>query len=124
MATKGIEGLLIETRNWGKTVAFWQSLGFEIEFETDHHSGMLRHPAGGPYLFVAEQLDRELESFSPILSTADSATFTAPAGADVVHGFEPQHWGVVQMLVADPDGRHVAVEAPLPEGVEAPAGHH
>jgi hypothetical protein len=124
VATKGIEGVLIETRNWGKTVAFWQALGYEVEFETDHNSGMLRNPAGGPYLFVAEQLDRELESFSPILSTADSTTFTPPSAGEVVHGFEPQHWDVVQMLLADPDGRHVGVEAPLPEGVEAPAGHH
>jgi hypothetical protein len=34
--------------------------------------------------------------------------------------FEKQHWGALQMLVADPDGRAVAVEAPAaPEG-EAP----
>lgn len=55
MTTKGIEGLLIETHNWGKAVAFWKSLGYEIEFETDHRSGQLRHPAGGPYLFIAER---------------------------------------------------------------------
>lgn len=48
MSTRGIEGLLIETHNWGKTVAFWKSLGYEVEFETDHHSGKLRHPGGGP----------------------------------------------------------------------------
>jgi hypothetical protein len=99
VGTKGIEGFLFETRNWGKTVAFWQALGFEVEFETDHHSG-------------------------PILGTPDAATFTPPTGGEVVHGFEPQHWNVVQMLLADPDGRIVSVEAPLPEGVEAPAGHH
>ena len=55
MQSNGIEGLLIETHNWGKTVAFWQGLGYEIEFETDHHSGQLRHPRGGPYIFVAER---------------------------------------------------------------------
>ena len=80
-------------------------------------------PPGGPYLFVAEQLDRDLES-GPILGTPDAATFVPPAAGEVVHGFEPQHWNVVQMLLADPDGRVVSVEAPLPDGVEAPAGHH
>ena len=35
MATDGIEGLLIETHNWGKTVAFWQGLGFVLEFVPD-----------------------------------------------------------------------------------------
>ena len=55
MQSDGIEGLLVETHNWGKTVAFWQGLGYELEFETDHHSGQLRHPRGGPYIFVAER---------------------------------------------------------------------
>ena len=41
----------VETHNWGKSVAFWKGLGYELELETDHHSGRLRHPAGGPYLF-------------------------------------------------------------------------
>ena len=36
MKTKGIDGILIETHNWGATVAFWCDLGYEIEFETDH----------------------------------------------------------------------------------------
>ena len=67
MSSTGIEGLYIETHNWGKTVAFWTALGFELEFETDHHSGQLRHPAGGPFLFVAERPeDHELE-LQPIL---------------------------------------------------------
>ena len=39
MKTEGIEGWLLETHNWGKTVAFWKGLGYELEFETDHHSG-------------------------------------------------------------------------------------
>ena len=55
MTTDGIKGLLIETHNWGKTVAFWTALGYELEFETDHLSGQLRHPHGGPFLFVAER---------------------------------------------------------------------
>jgi hypothetical protein len=65
MATDGITGLLIET---------------------DHHSGQLRHPQGGPYLFIA-----------------------------VVHPFAPQHYPALEMLLADPGGRDVRVHAPLPE---------
>src|SRR6266498_3929086 len=76
MGTRGVEGLIIQTRNWGKTVAFWQALGYQVEFETGRNSGRLEHPAGGPYLFV------------------------------------------VELLLRDPDGRHVSVQAPLP----APAG--
>ena len=30
MGTTGVEGLIIQTRNWGKTVAFWQALGYQV----------------------------------------------------------------------------------------------
>ncbi len=62
MTTSGIDGVLIETHNWGKSVAFWKGLGYELELETDHHSGRLRHPAGGPYVFLAERpAEQELQ---------------------------------------------------------------
>ena len=53
METEGIEGLLIETHNWGKSAKFFQTLGYEIEFATDHNSGQLRR-GDGPSLFIAE----------------------------------------------------------------------
>jgi hypothetical protein len=34
MATDGIEAVFLTTHNWGKTVKFFQALGFTIEFET------------------------------------------------------------------------------------------
>ena len=57
MATEGFEGFYVETRNYGATAAFWSSLGFEKQFETDHGSGQWEHPLGGPYVFINEQLD-------------------------------------------------------------------
>jgi hypothetical protein len=51
VATEGIQGLHVETRNYGATAAFWASLGFKSTFETDHGSGQWVHPAGGPYVF-------------------------------------------------------------------------
>jgi hypothetical protein len=117
--TRGIEGLFIETRNWGRTVAFWTALGYELAFETDHHSGQLRHPAGGPYLFVAERPDATSE-VQPIVGVDDAAAFSAPTAGTVERAFTPQHWEVTEMLLADPDGRRVSVQAPLPDGVVAP----
>ena len=120
MTTEGIEGLFIETHNWGKTVAFWKALGYELEFETDHHSGRLRHPKGGPYLFVAERpADRPLQ-LQPVLAVRDAANFSPPSSGSVVRPFEAQHWGVLEMQLADPDGRHLGLQAPLPAG----AGKH
>lgn len=115
MQTSGIEGILIETHNWGKTVAFWQALGYELEFETDHHSGQLRHPRGGPYLFVAERPEGHALQVIPAVAVSDAATFTPPAAGTVVRPFEPQHWQALEMRLADPDGRPIGVHAPLPK---------
>lgn len=113
METDGIEGLIIETYNWGKTVAFWQGLGYKLEFETGHHSGRLRHPRGGPYIFVAERpRDRALQ-LVPVFAVGDAARFSPPSAGTVVRPFEPQHWHVLEMLLADPDGRPLSVQAPL-----------
>jgi hypothetical protein len=123
MSSTGIEGLYIETHNWGKTVAFWIGLGFELEFETDHHSGQLRHPRGGPWLFVAERPDGDALETYPIVLTDDAATFESPTAGAVDSPFTPQHWGVVEMLLHDPDARHISVQAPLPDGVHTPPDH-
>jgi hypothetical protein len=113
MKTEGIDGILLETHNWGKTVAFWQDLGYEIEFETDHHSGRLRHPGGGPYLFIAERpAHHELQVVLGV-AVRDAAQFSPPRAGTVARPFERQHWPALQMLLEDPDGRQLSVEAPL-----------
>jgi len=119
VATDGIEGLQVETRNYGATAAFWSSLGFTNEFETDHGSGRWMHPAGGPYVFIREQHDTELE-IRPVLRVAEASRFTPRRPPDFARPFTPQHWGVAEALVRDPDGRTVSLQAPLPDGAEAP----
>lgn len=125
MATEGLEGLYIETRNYGATAAFWASLGYVSQFETDHGSGQWTHPDGGPFLFIAEHHEGELTTY-PILAVADAAEFAPSRAPEYVRGFEPQHWGVTEALIRDPDGRTVSLQAPLPEGVAAPDmdAHH
>ncbi len=113
MKTEGIDGILIETHNWGRTVAFWQDLGFEIEFETDHHSGRLRHPRGGPSLFIAERAPDHALQVVLGVTVSDAALFSPPRAGTVTRPFEKQHWPALQMLLADPDGRQLSVEAPL-----------
>lgn len=113
MKTNGIDGILIETHNWGSSVAFWRDLGYELEFETDHHSGRLRHPRGGPYIFIAERPENQPLQLVLGVAVADAAQFRPPRSGTVVRPFEKQHWPALQMLLADPDGRQLAVEAPL-----------
>lgn len=115
MKTEGIEGWLIETHNWGKTVALWKGLGYELEFETDHHSGRMVHPDGGAYIFIAERPATQALQIVPAVAVKDAKKFKPPASAKVVHGFEKQHWPALQMMLQDPDGREVGVNAPLPK---------
>lgn len=119
--TEGIQGLLIETHNWGKSVAFWKALGYELEFETDHHSGQLRHPGGGPFIFIAERPEGAPLQLQPMLAVRDAAAFSAPDSGSVLRTFAAQHWNVLEMLLADPDGRCLSVQAPLPQGAQAEA---
>lgn len=112
MTSRGIDAILVETHNFGKTVAFWKGLGYELEFETDHHSGRLVHPAGGPYIFVAERPAQQALQVVLGVSVESAQGFQPPASAVVTQPFEKQHWGAWQMQVTDPDGRTVAIEAP------------
>jgi hypothetical protein len=113
MKSKGITEILIETHNWGRTVAFWRDPGYVLEFETDHHSGRLRHPSGGPAIFVAERPEAHPLQVMPGVAVTDAGLFVPPRSGSLVRKFKKQHWQAQQMLLADPDGRHVAVEAPL-----------
>jgi hypothetical protein len=125
VATDGFVGFYVETHNYGATAAFWASLGFRNTFETDHGSGQWEHPAGGPYVFIAEQQGAPLETH-PILWVSDSETFAPDRAPDFAKPFTAEHWGVVEALVRDPDGRCVGVHGPLPAGVSAPDAdaHH
>ena len=121
MATDGIVGFYMETTNFGATAAFWVSLGYKKEFETDHSSGQFTHPNGGPYLFIAERPGPELETH-PILWVADSTSFD-PGARGVREAVHARALGVVEATVLDPDARAVSLQAPLPEGASAPRGH-
>ena len=102
MADKGIEALFMTTHNWGKAAKFFQSLGFALDFETDHNSGQLRK-GDGPFLFIAEVPEAEETAMHPVIAVADS--FRPDGSAEVVSPFEKTHWGTKEMLVRDPDGR-------------------
>jgi hypothetical protein len=112
-ATRGVEGLIVETRNWGKTVAFWQALGYRVEFETGRNSGRLEHPDGGPYLFVVERPDAPDPQIQPLVGASDADSFQPPRAGTVEQTFTARHWGAAEMLLRDPDGRRVSIQAPL-----------
>lgn len=111
MTTEGIEAVFLETHNWGKTARFFQALGFDLEFETDHSSGLLRNGAG-PYVFVAEvPADQEPQEPRIVLKVADADAFRPGAGVEVVSPFAETHFGTREMTVRDPDGRLWSLQA-------------
>ena len=118
MSSNGIDGLIVDTHNWGKSVAFWRELGYDLE-----DSLVLRHPAGGPFIYLIEQPQTQSLEIRPIVAVDDATTFTVPAAGTVQRGFEPQHWGVSEMLLFGPDRMPLSIQAPLPPSVEAPEGH-
>lgn len=104
MATDGIEAVFLETHNWGKSAKFFQALGFQLEFETDHNSGQLRG-GDGPALFIAEVPEDQPTGMRLLLTVADEATLDLDPIVEVVTPFEDTHYGTREMVVRDPDGR-------------------
>jgi hypothetical protein len=105
MATDGIEAVFLETHNWGRSARFFQSLGFRLEFETDHHSGQFR--AGeGPRIFIAEVPEDQAPELRLVLSApTEEAVKELDPVVEVVSPFEDTHYGTREAVVRDPDGR-------------------
>jgi hypothetical protein len=104
MTTAGIEAVFLETHNWGKAAKFFQSLGFELEFSTDHNSGLLRN-GESPYLFIAEVPESQQPETRIVLRVPDADGFRPGPAVDVVTPFEDTHYGTREMTIRDPDGR-------------------
>jgi uncharacterized glyoxalase superfamily protein PhnB len=111
MTTEGIDAVFLETHNWGKAAKFFIGLGFELEFATDHASGMLRN-GDGPYVFVAEVPEDQEPGMQIVLKVADEAAFRPDPAIEVVTGFAATHYGTREMTVRDPDGRIWSLQAP------------
>ncbi|MGV9679274.1 VOC family protein [Nocardia sp. NPDC003482] len=111
MSTEGFEAVFVETHNWGKSARFFQALGFEPEFTTDHNSGLFRN-GDGPYLFIAEVPPTEPTGVRCVLKVADAQAFSVDGDVEVVQPFTETHYGTQEMLVRDPDGNVWNLQAP------------
>jgi hypothetical protein len=92
MSTSGFDHHYVETHDWKKAVAFWQRLGFELEF-------------------VAEQSIEDPLATEMYLGA--NADYVAPDGVDVVSPFVDTHWGTKVMVIQDPDGHRYRIQAPV-----------
>jgi uncharacterized glyoxalase superfamily protein PhnB len=112
MSTDGIEAVFLETHNWGKAAKFFQALGFDLEFSTDHNSGQLRH-GSGPSVFIAEIPADRQPGMQIVLKVPDADAFRPEPGVEVVTPFEDTHYGTREMTIRDPDGRLWTLQAPV-----------
>lgn len=110
MTTQGFGHVYLETHNWARSVAFWQSLGFTLGFDTDHNSGELRPPGAGPYIFLAEQSREDPLAQALYLDVEQAGPL--PDGVEVVFDWTATHWGTQVAVIRDPDGRELRLEAP------------
>jgi uncharacterized glyoxalase superfamily protein PhnB len=111
VTTEGIEAVFVTTHNWGRTAKFFQNLGFELEFSTDHNSGQLRN-GDGPSVFVAEVPEDTEIGLQLVLKVADPEAFRIDPAVEVITAFEDTHYGTKEMTVRDPDGRVWSLQAP------------
>jgi hypothetical protein len=111
MTTEGIEAVFVSTHNWGKAARFFQALGYELEFETDHSSGQLRNEHG-PSVFIAEVPADQQPDVRIVFGVREAGVFRADPAIEVVSPFEDTHWGTKEMVVRDPDGRLWSLQAP------------
>ena len=105
--TRGIDYIYLETNNWGKTVKFWQSMGFELELDLGS-SGRVVHPAGGAAIFIEEIPEDRQPQMRLHLDASDKAS--PESNVKVLKDWHPSHWGTELLEVEDADGRVVTVQ--------------
>ena len=108
MTVTGIHHLLITTDDYPGALAFWQGLGFTVDFETGHGSAKLDPPSGGPYVFVDSTDPGVTASVEVFVDVADRAAIPGE--------WEATHWGTFVQPRTDPDGRTVWLQQVGPDG--------
>ena len=111
MTTQGIEAVFLTSHNWGKAAKFFQSLGYELEFDTGHNSGQLRN-GQGPFVFIAEVPEDQPVDLQVVFKVADADTIELDPVVEVVRPVEDTHWGTRELVVRDPDGRTWSLQGP------------
>jgi hypothetical protein len=116
VTTQGIEAVFLTSHNWGKAAKFFQSLGYELEFDTGHGSGQLRND-DGPYVFIAEIPEDQPVDIQVVLKVDDADAVDLDSSVEVVRPVADTHWGTRELVVRDPDGRTWSLQGPGSAGM-------
>ena len=107
--TNGIHYIYLETHNWGKTVKFWQQLGFDLDLDLGT-SGRLIHREGGSAIFVEEVPEDRALAQQIYLHASDTSTSPGPP-VEIEKDWHASHWGPKLLEVRDPDGRSIMISS-------------
>lgn len=108
MAVEGIDYLYLESRNWGKSVKFWQRLGFVLVLDLGS-SGKLEPPGGGAGIFL-EEVSPETPLAQGAFLRVESPEFGLEPPVEPVGEPIETHWGTRLQTVRDPDGREFVLQ--------------
>jgi hypothetical protein len=113
MNVDGIEYLFLDTRNWGKSVAFWRRLGYTLALDLGS-SGRLDPPGGGPGIWL-EEVSPETPLRRGVYLKTSGPGFEAESPVEMVGPPVESHWGTRLQIIRDPDGREFHVQYTPPE---------
>jgi catechol 2,3-dioxygenase-like lactoylglutathione lyase family enzyme len=108
VSVDGIDYIYLETRDWERSVEFWQGLGFAVVLDLGT-AGRLEPPGGGPGIFLQEA-SAETPLAAGVYLRVTDPEFSPPM--PVVTGPLTSHWGSRLMTVRDPDGREFVLQWP------------
>lgn len=108
MGVDGIDYIYLETRDWARSVEFWEGLGFSVVLDLGT-SGRLEHPGGGPGIFLQEASPETPLAAGVYLRVTDPE-FRPPPPATIAAGPLTSHWGSRLLTVRDPDGREFVLQ--------------
>jgi catechol 2,3-dioxygenase-like lactoylglutathione lyase family enzyme len=117
MTVQGIDHLFIETRDFERSVAFWQTLGFRLVEqwgEGGYKAGLLRSEMAVVVLAPprADSAPAEVTVHFRVADADATARQLAESGASDAIETPPEdtHWGTRWLRVRDPEGHVFALE--------------
>lgn len=124
MGVRNVQHILIETARLDECIEFWLGLGFQIQKVWLADRRYIRFAADGAWI-VLTQAPEGQEPAPPVVHLAADRPDGVQQWAldsehvEVLSEFTPVDREVQTMRVRDPEGRVFAIDAPMPDPVDA-----
>ena len=118
MSIHSLDHVYVETRQFEKTVQFWESLGFAVAAQWGEGTHRACRLVSEKAAVVLAEADAAGSPQSPTVhfGMADpervAESLAAAKGVEIVTPLENTHWGTKWIRVQDPDGNLYCLESP------------